>query len=79
MTLKLIKESLKNFSGGTVGKNPPAKAGDTGLIPGLGRLHMPQSNRTLAPQQRKPTRPTREATAVRSLSPQARVTPACGN
>ena len=27
----------KGFPGGSVVKNPPAKAGDMGLIPGLGR------------------------------------------
>ena len=27
-----------------VDKNPPAKTGDLGLISGLGRVHMPQSN-----------------------------------
>ena len=31
-------------SGGPVVKNPPANAGDAGLIPGLGRSHMLQSN-----------------------------------
>ena len=36
--------------GGTVVKNPPANAGDTGLSPGLGRSHMPQSNKARAPQ-----------------------------
>ena len=37
----------KNFSGllwWTVVKNPPCNAGNTGLIPGPGRSHMPQSN-----------------------------------
>ena len=29
---------------GTVVKNPPANAGDTGSSPGPGRSHMPQSN-----------------------------------
>ena len=33
-----------DFLCGTVDKNPPANAGDMGLIPGLGRLHMLQSN-----------------------------------
>ena len=33
-----------DFPGGTVAKNPPANAGDTGLIPGWGRSHMLQSN-----------------------------------
>ena len=31
------------FPGGTVVKNPPVNAGDTGLIPGPGRSYMPQS------------------------------------
>ena len=31
-------------------KNPPASAGDTGSIPGLGRSHMPQSSKAHAPQ-----------------------------
>ena len=34
----------EGFSGGSVVKNPPANAGDTGSIPDLGRSHMPQSN-----------------------------------
>ena len=33
-----------DFPGGTVVKNLPANAGDTGSSPGLGRLHMPWSN-----------------------------------
>ena len=36
--------SLSDFPGGVVFKNPPASAGDTGSIPGPGRSHMPQSN-----------------------------------
>ena len=31
-------------------KNPPANAGDTRLIPGLGRCHVPQSNQAYKPQ-----------------------------
>ena len=38
------KIDLGDFPGGAVVKNPPANAGDTGSIPGLGRSHMPQSN-----------------------------------
>ena len=34
----------QDFPGSAVGKNLHAKAGDTGLIPGLGRLHMPCRN-----------------------------------
>ena len=36
--------SWRDFPGGTVVKNPPLNAGDTGLIPGLGRSHMPRNN-----------------------------------
>ena len=32
------------FPGGTVVKNPPANAGDTGSTPGQGSSHMPGSN-----------------------------------
>ena len=32
------------FPDGTVVKNLPANAGDTGSSPGLGRSHMPRSN-----------------------------------
>ena len=42
--LTLIKENRRDFLSGAVVKNPPANAGDTGLSPGLGRSHMPQSN-----------------------------------
>ena len=38
----IIKE--KRFPGGLVVKNSLAYAGDTGLIPGLGRFHMLRSN-----------------------------------
>ena len=42
----ILKEKLQNwnFPGGAVVKNPPANAGDTGLIPGPGRSHMLQGN-----------------------------------
>ena len=39
-----IKTNCRDFPGGAVVKNPPAKAGDTGSIPGPGRSHMPRSN-----------------------------------
>ena len=39
------KENIdRDFPGGTVVKNPPANAGNTGSSPGPGRSHMPQSN-----------------------------------
>ena len=46
LNLALRPEAAKSndFPGGAVDKNRPASAGDTGSIPGLGRLHMPQSN-----------------------------------
>ena len=34
----------QDLPGGPVVKNPPANAGNTGLIPGWGRSHMPQSD-----------------------------------
>ena len=39
-----LKSIVKDFPDGAVDKNPPANVEDTGLIPGLGRFHMPQSN-----------------------------------
>ena len=36
--------TLEEFPGGEVDKNLPTNAGDTGLIPGPGRVHLPQSN-----------------------------------
>ena len=42
---KYLKEKeMQGFPGGTVVKNPPASAGDTGSSPGPGRSHMPWSN-----------------------------------
>ena len=40
----LVKTEWKGFSGGSVVKNMPANAGDTGLISGPGGSHMPQSS-----------------------------------
>ena len=40
----VFQETNEGFPGGTVVKNPPANAGDTGLSPGPGRSHMPWSN-----------------------------------
>ena len=41
---KLNKPKKVNNPGGTQDGNPPANAGDTGLIPGPGRSHVPWSN-----------------------------------
>ena len=35
-------------------KNPPAKAGGTGLIPGRGRFHMPRATKARVSQLLKP-------------------------
>ena len=40
---KVKKNRLRDFLGGAMVKNTPAKAGDTGLIPGPGRSHMLRS------------------------------------
>ena len=40
----MFKISDRDFSGGTVVKNPPANAGDMGSSLGPGRSHMPWSN-----------------------------------
>ena len=55
----IIKSLIKtppfgDFPGGTVDKNLPANAGDTGLIPGPGRFLMSQSNQAQALQLLKP-------------------------
>ena len=39
----MLKKIL-GFPGGAVVENPPANAGDTGSIPGLGRSHMLWNN-----------------------------------
>ena len=41
---KLQLGVLEGFSGGSLVKNLPAKAGDTGLISDLARSHMPGDN-----------------------------------
>ena len=70
------------FPGGTVVKNLPVNVGDTGLSPGPGRSHMPQSNwarapqllsllsRTCEPQLLSPCTTTTEAPAPRARAPQ---------
>ena len=40
-----IKRNNQGFPGGSVVKNPPANAGDTGSIPGPGRPHTPQTTK----------------------------------
>ena len=45
-----ITKGRQDFPGGTVDKNAPANAGDTGSISGPGRLHMLQSSQACVPQ-----------------------------
>ena len=40
----------RGFPGGAVVESLPANAGDTGSSPGLGRSHMPWSNKAREPQ-----------------------------
>ena len=37
--------AVNDFPGGTVDRNLPANAGDTGSVPGLGRLHMQRATK----------------------------------
>ena len=46
----MLRILLLGFPGGAVVENLPAKAGDTGSSPGLGRSHMPRSNWAREPQ-----------------------------
>ena len=39
-----LENTMGDFPGGAVVKNPPANAGDRGSSPGLGRSHMPRSS-----------------------------------
>ena len=42
--IRMSRNAHRGFPGGTVVKNPPANAGDTGSSAGPGRSHMPWSN-----------------------------------
>ena len=50
-----------NFPGGTLDGNPPANAGDMGLIPGPGRFHMAWATKAHVPQLLSPCAGTTEA------------------
>ena len=39
-----MKNTLRGFPGGSVAKNLPVNAGNTGSVPGSGGFHMPLSN-----------------------------------
>ena len=63
-------QGVKDLAGGAVDKNPPANAGDTGLIPGLGRFHMHRATKACAPQRLSPRAATIEACAPGAHVPQ---------
>ena len=70
---------VRDFPGGTVVGSPPANAGDTGSIPGLGGSHMPWSNWARVPQllslrsrAYEPQLPSSHATTPEAHAPRAR-------
>ena len=58
-----FEDAIKNLRGSPSNKNPPANAGNTDLIPGPGRSHMPQGNYAHAPQLLNPNLQQWEAQA----------------
>ena len=67
----MAEVSQKDFPSGPAVKNPPANAGDMGLIPGPRRFHRPWGNKAhvlqlLKPVCRGPMLCTREAAAMAS-------------
>ena len=71
---EFTKPTCWDFPGGTVVKNPPANAGDTGSSPGPGRSHMPRSYWARVPQLLSPCATTTEAHAPRARAPQREAT-----
>ena len=57
------------FPGCPVLRNRPANEGDTGLIPGLGRFHMPRGNLACALQLLSLRATTAEACVPRARAP----------
>ena len=56
-----MKVKSQNTPGSTVDKILPVNRGDTGLIPGVGRFHIPWSNGAYVPQLLNPCAATAEA------------------
>ena len=46
----IISVHTMHFPGGSVVKNPPANAGDTGSVAALGKFHTPWDNKAHEPQ-----------------------------
>ena len=61
-----VKHTEEDFPGGTVDKNLPASAGDTGSFPGPGRYHMLQSNKAHGPHLPSPWAAATEAPVPRA-------------
>ena len=69
----LLEKCSEGFPGGSVVKNPPANAGDTGLILGLGRFHMIQNNSACVPQLLSFCSRAQDLQLLKLLSPRARL------
>ena len=64
------KRKAEDFPGATGANNLPANAGDTSSIPGLGRSHMPWSNKVHVPELLSPHAVTSEALTPMVCAPQ---------
>ena len=62
----VINSKNRDFPGDAMDRNSPARAGDVGLSPGLGRFHTPCNSWACGPQLVSPRSATGETTAVRS-------------
>ena len=78
-TVYILNRIYRDSPGGTVVKNPPANAGDTGSSPGPGRSHMPWSNKASVSQllslcsgAREPQLLSLRATTTEACAPRAR-------
>ena len=69
----LLEKCSEGFPGGSMVKNPPANAGDTGLILGLGRFHMTQNNSACAPQLLSLCSRAQDLQLLKLVSPRARL------
>ena len=62
---------MVGLPGGSLVKKLLVNAGDTGLTPGLGRFHMPQSNKAHTPTTSEPLLQSLEAAAAGPAHPRA--------
>ena len=68
-------QRAKDSPGGGVVRNPPANAGDAGLVPGLGRFHTPvgQLHVCAQPLSLRPSVPELRLRGLRDASPETHV------